>query len=91
MEGREQFFERIFGVSPFDFQREVGSLLCEGESVVLRAPTGAGKTRAALFPFLYARYAGVSFPRQMIYSLPLRSLAGGLYSETKAGLQQRVT
>ena len=83
VEDRDKSFEKIFGDAPFDFQQRVGGLLCEGKSVVLRAPTGAGKTRAALFPFLYARLAALSFPRQMIYSLPLRSLAGGLYAETK--------
>jgi CRISPR-associated endonuclease/helicase Cas3 len=81
VEDPDKFFERTFGNPPFNFQREVCNLLCEGKSVILRAPTGAGKTRAALFPFLFAHHVGALFPRQMIYSLPLRSLAGSLFAE----------
>jgi CRISPR-associated endonuclease/helicase Cas3 len=75
-------FASMFQDEPFDFQIQVAKRLLEGQSVVLRAPTGAGKTRAALFPFLYARHSGLAFPRQMIYSLPLRTLVTSLCKET---------
>jgi CRISPR-associated endonuclease/helicase Cas3 len=50
-------------------------------NVILRAPTGAGKTIAVLAPFLYSRdFIGVV---RMIYALPLRSLAQGIYRESR--------
>ena len=81
-------FRNIFGNEPFDFQKEVAQHLINGKSVILRAPTGAGKTRAALFPFLYAKEKGLLFPRQMIYSLPLRTLAGSLYLDAEDAMKQ---
>jgi CRISPR-associated endonuclease/helicase Cas3 len=48
---------------------------------MLRAPTGAGKTNAVLGPFLFSREAiGAS---RLIYALPLRSLAHGVYGEAQ--------
>ena len=44
--------------------------LLEGNSVILRAPTGSGKSEAVFVPFLLSN----KFPKQMIYSLPLRTL-----------------
>jgi len=78
----KSYFRDVFGNEPFDFQIRVADNLLNGNSVILRAPTGAGKTAAATFPYLYARAKGVNFPRQMIYSLPLRTLATSLYNDT---------
>ncbi len=80
-------FASLFGDEPFPFQTQVAQHLLNGKSVVLRAPTGAGKTRAALFPFLHALREGSPFPRQAIYSLPLRTLATSLYLETQAACE----
>ncbi len=81
-------FVSLFGDEPFVFQEAVAQNLLSGTSVILRAPTGAGKTRAAVFPFLYARQQQLSFPRQMIYSLPLRTLATSIYKETQEVCQK---
>lgn len=61
----------------YPYQRHVAELLLEGRSVVLQAPTGAGKTRCALLPFLHARLhlPPERFPRKCIYSVPMRVLA----------------
>lgn len=64
--------------------------LLAGKNVVLQAPTGAGKTRAALFPWLYAREQGLAFADRIIYALPLRTLTSALYHDTKALLAQTV-
>src|SRR5690606_17067059 len=63
--------------SPFPFQLEASEHLLAGRSVILRAPTGSGKTRAALMPYLHARRhpSADIFPRKCIYSVPLRVLA----------------
>lgn len=59
----------------YPYQKQVYELLSSGKSVVLQAPTGAGKTAAALYPFLRAWEYNDDFPRKCIYSVPLRVLA----------------
>lgn len=65
----------------YPFQERVYQLLSEGRSVILQAPTGAGKTRAALYPFLRAWEYSDDFPRKCIYSVPLRVLANQFWDE----------
>jgi len=38
----------------YPYQQHVKELLLSGKSVVLQAPTGSGKTRAALAPYIEA-------------------------------------
>lgn len=92
----DRAFRRYFGVAPFGFQMRAASHLLDDQNVVLQAPTGAGKTRAALFPWLYAREHGLSFADRLIYALPLRTLTSSLFLDTQASLaklfpQVRVT
>jgi CRISPR-associated endonuclease/helicase Cas3 len=56
---------------------KVTDKLREGKSVILQAPTGAGKTRAALYHYLetWDREVPAEFPRKCIYSVPMRVLA----------------
>ncbi len=80
----ETLFKEVFpGKRPRGaFQIEPARILLEeGKNVILQAPTGSGKTLAALFPFLAARRLGMSFPSKLIYSVPMRVLAGQFYSE----------
>ncbi len=65
----------------YAFQKQVYEYLNEGRSVILQAPTGAGKTRAALYPFLRAWEYEEDFPRKCIYSVPLRVLANQFWDE----------
>jgi len=77
----EEFFATLSdeGFRPYDYQLRVAQAIWRRENVVLRAPTGAGKTVAALAPFFFSREAiGVA---RVIYALPLRSLAQGIYEE----------
>ena len=60
--------------------------LCAGESVILRVPTGAGKTWAAVAPFLYSLSNGSRFADRLLYALPLRSLASSLHGSVYAGM-----
>lgn len=69
-----------------NFQRSVAQHLRNGKSVILQAPTGTGKTMAALWPFLEAwdrdkRDQTVSFPKKCIYSVPMRVLANQFEEE----------
>ncbi len=66
--------------SPYRHQIETFEHLAEGRSVVLRAPTGSGKTEAVILPFL--EFRGVRLPNQLIYSLPMRVLADDLKRRT---------
>ena len=68
----------------YAYQEQIDQLLRQGRSVILQAPTGAGKTRAALFPFLDGwRNHASSFPRQCIYVVPMRVLANQFEAEYK--------
>ena len=76
-------FQTIFGeeLIPFAFQRKVAQHLLSGCNVILQAPTGAGKTKAALFPFLLAQRESIPFPRKMLYTTPMRVLAKSFYTD----------
>jgi CRISPR-associated endonuclease/helicase Cas3 len=61
----------------YPYQERVKSALHQGKSVILQAPTGSGKTRAALAPFIEAffDFPPDCFPRQCLYAVPRRVLA----------------
>lgn len=67
----------------YPYQEQVKSHLLNGRSVVLQAPTGSGKTRAALAPFIEAFFdlPDNTFPKQCLYSVPMRVLASQFYRE----------
>lgn len=67
----------------YPYQERVKQLIHSGTSVILQAPTGAGKTRAALAPFIEAFFdmPPEVFPRQCIYSVPMRVLANQFVHE----------
>ncbi|MEO0022322.1 MAG: CRISPR-associated helicase Cas3' [candidate division WOR-3 bacterium] len=76
-----QFYSRYFGISqPFEHQIELWCRIEEkGFPLLLRAPTGSGKTEVAVAPFL-AQFLNRRFtiaPR-LIYVLPMRVLADSL-------------
>jgi CRISPR-associated endonuclease/helicase Cas3 len=88
----EQLYRRHFEMTterqPFDYQVEVARLLFGGRNVLLRAPTGAGKTWAVLAPFLFDGWKGR--PTRLIYALPLRTLAQGVYEEARKAASKLV-
>ncbi|MGA9351859.1 MAG: CRISPR-associated helicase Cas3' [Anaerolineae bacterium] len=80
---------------PYPFQRRVSKLLLSGHSVILQAPTGAGKTLAAMLPFLEAIEYGREFPHKCLYAVPMRVLANQFVDEykhrvIKAGRDDRI-
>lgn len=78
-------FKYVFGSPPYPYQERVYGALLQGQNVVLRAPTGAGKTEAALSPFLLARQRGdAQFPRRCILASPMRTLAKDLHQRAMA-------
>ena len=78
----DQLARCLFGsdAEAIPFQRRVYDAIVAGRSVVLQAPTGAGKTFAALAPLALGAWGreGGKPATKLIYSLPLRVLAGSL-------------
>src|SRR5690606_7276938 len=74
----------------YAYQAGVKRLLHAGRSVILQAPTGAGKTRAALDPLIEGFFAQQAdpFPRKCICSVPMRVLANQ-FSQEYADLAAR--
>ena len=67
------FFARATDYPPYAFQRNLASLPIA--SRILRVPTGAGKTAAAILPWLYRLVSGApDAPRRLVYCLPMRVL-----------------
>jgi CRISPR-associated endonuclease/helicase Cas3 len=78
-----QKFKTLTGFKPRAFQAEAIAQLLLQKSVLLRAPTGSGKTETAITPFLLAALpkeeGGIEgFPKKLIYIVPLRTLATSL-------------
>jgi len=73
-------------MQPYDYQSLVADRLLSGRSVVLQAPTGAGKTHAALSPFLQAWRGEVDsrFPNKCVYVVPMRVLAHQFAEKARA-------
>ncbi|MDE0185165.1 MAG: CRISPR-associated helicase Cas3' [Candidatus Poribacteria bacterium] len=78
-------FQDMFGEGfvPFEFQRKVAEHILNGRNVILQAPTGAGKTKAALFPYLLAQQENMPFPRKLLYTTPMRVLAKNFHTDFK--------
>ena len=81
----EELFATIFDVDgPYGhFQTEPAEHLRAGRNVILQAPTGSGKTKAALFPYWFARQQGFDFPRKLLYCVPMRVLARSFWEDLK--------
>lgn len=72
-------FATAIGKPPRDFQVRVAEALGARRHVLLRAPTGAGKTLAVLMPFLLKQPEIGA--RRLIYTLPLRTLVQSIHAE----------
>lgn len=67
----------------YPYQKRVKDYIHAGKNVILQAPTGAGKTRAALAPFIEAffDFPPERFPKKCIYAVPMRVLANQFVTE----------
>ena len=75
----EEFFEKAHKSPPFPYQ--VALATQRDLPDLLRAPTGSGKTAAAILGWLWRRrHAGpdvrAATPRRLVFALPMRSLVG---------------
>lgn len=71
-------FKQLTGFGPAEHQAHCLEALAQGKSVILRAPTGSGKSEAVWIPFLLAR--GQPLPMRMIHILPMQALVNQLES-----------
>ncbi|MGH3630626.1 MAG: CRISPR-associated helicase Cas3', partial [Sciscionella sp.] len=87
--------------TPYPYQLRAYEAIKRGRSIIIQAPTGAGKTRAALYPYFAnlkraehltdTQRAGLSLPLTCRYAVPMRVLATQFqreYSEHFARLDQ---
>jgi CRISPR-associated endonuclease/helicase Cas3 len=72
------FFFKLTEFYPHLYQERVEEHLRAGDSLILRVPTGAGKTWAAVAPFLFSLNSDRRLFDRILYALPLRSLASSL-------------
>lgn len=89
-----EFFRRLTGSAPYKYQEVLAASLLAGESLILRAPTGSGKTWGTLAPFLYSRFVlrgTTASVDRVLCALPLRSLASSLHRTTTAALESRLS
>ena len=85
-----QFFENLLCYKPYNYQEKQAEIFLNYRSSIINAPTGSGKTLSVIAPFLFCwkkwkdgeQNAG-EYPRKLIYSLPLRTLANSLYKDIK--------
>jgi CRISPR/Cas system-associated endonuclease/helicase Cas3 len=80
----EQDFKHLTTFSPRTFQRDTIYKILQRQDILLRAPTGSGKTETAIAPFLFAKSLNLDFPNKLIYVVPLRTLANSLRERAKA-------
>lgn len=83
-----QFFKCLVGNDPYPYQERVAELLLQGKSIILRAPTGAGKTWAVVVPYLYSLIQNRPLGDRLIYSLPLRSLATSIHANVISAIKR---
>ncbi len=75
-----EFFESLTGFPPYPWQERLQTDLLQGRSVILRVPTGAGKTWGAVAPFLHGLKSNNPLADRLLYALPLRALASSLHA-----------
>jgi len=76
----EEIFVHLCG-KPYKHQLVAAERILAGESVVVRAPCGSGKTEACFIPFLLAEKR--DFPNRLVYSLPTRALVEDITERLK--------
>ena len=82
---------------PYPFQTNCFENFWRDKSILLQAPTGSGKTWAAIGPFVFAwsewkngNQNASDYPRKAIYSLPLRTLANSLFDEVRSKIEHNM-
>jgi CRISPR-associated endonuclease/helicase Cas3 len=95
MDKYKEFFKSLSGFQPYNFQLGCYKNIRQNKSLILQAPTGSGKTLASILPFVYnwmewkkGNQTIEQFPRKLIYSLPLRTLANSINQEINSIIEK---
>jgi len=89
----DKYFQNIVGFPPRNFQKATILKILNRQDVLLRAPTGSGKTETAIAPFLFAQELQNYLPQgpnKLIYVVPLRTLANSLRQRAEALAKARI-
>jgi CRISPR-associated endonuclease/helicase Cas3 len=73
-------FEDFLQNKPYKHQLEAAKYILNGESIVIKAPCGSGKTEACYIPFLMG---SETLPARLVYSLPTRALVEDIAGRIK--------
>ena len=84
----DESFRNLTGFPSRQFQLQTIAHLLDRQNILLRAPTGSGKTETAIAPFLFAKPLQLDFPNKLIYVVPLRTLANSLRQRTETLIQR---
>lgn len=87
----QSYFKQIVDENflPYSYQKVVSEKILSGKNLILSVPTGAGKTWAAILPFLIAQIEKrLDFPQKLIYSLPMRTLTNSIFNEVSEKLNR---
>jgi len=76
-ENLDKVYQYLLDFRPYPHQIAVYKALAKGHSVILRAPTGSGKSEAVFASFMVLRDEQI-FPKRFIHTLPLRALVNSL-------------
>lgn len=80
----ENFYNMIMGFAPYEFQKKVwekfwSKSFPQSFPLIIKAPTGSGKTEAVVMPFLYQFYnSSFNIAPRLIYVLPMRVLVNNI-------------
>lgn len=72
----------------YPHQKRVNDLILSGKNVLLTAPTGSGKTDAALYPYFWALDHQDYLPTKCIYAVPMRVLANQFVAKYKPRMDE---